>query len=65
MVRTKDLIGFHRGDLVEARHRWRDSYRGTIETLIPHQGILWLRHGPFSERKLIDSAEYEIWKLLP
>lgn len=59
----------HGGDVIEARHWLQGIYRGTVaycgtvESIAPHLGVLWLRQGPLRERKLVDTIEYELWKL--
>ena len=62
MVSAQNLSTLRRGETIEARHPWSGHYRGKIESLVPHKGILWIQHGPFNERKLIDSTEYQIWR---
>lgn len=61
LVRLNKLSTLHREKTVEARHQWSGYYRGRVESVVPRLNILWLQHGPFNERKLIDLTEYEIW----
>lgn len=61
LVRLNNLSTLHQGKPVEARHQWSDPYRGKVESVVPRLNILWLEHGPFNERTLIDLTEYEIW----
>jgi hypothetical protein len=62
-VRVADLNELCRGDTIEARTYDTLHYRGEIEVVVPHLGILWIRHGTWRERKLLDPTEYELWKL--
>jgi hypothetical protein len=63
MVRIDDLSGLQRGDTIEARTYETVHYRGEIELIAPRLGVLWLRHGSWRHRKLLDPADYELWKL--
>lgn len=63
MIRIQDLGTLRRGDTVEARHYGTVRYRGQIDAVVPHLGVLWLHHGPWKERTLLDATEYDIWKV--
>lgn len=62
-VRIADLSELRSGDTIEARHLGTVKFAGEVELVAAHLGILWLRHGSWHHRKLLDSAEYELWKL--
>lgn len=38
-------------------------YRGVADDVVPHRDVVWLRHGPWQERTLLEAAEYELWKV--
>ncbi|WJZ66361.1 hypothetical protein [Kocuria rosea] len=62
-TRIQDLARLHRGDTLEARRYGTVRYRGVVDDVVPHLDVLWLRHGPWQERTLLEAAEYELWKV--
>lgn len=62
-IHIQDLSALRRGDTVEARHYDTVHYRGEIDAVVPHLGVLWLRHGPWQDRTLLEVTEYALWKV--
>ncbi|MEX3510784.1 hypothetical protein VVR84_14700 [Kocuria carniphila] len=62
-TRIHDLARLHPGDTLEARRYGTVRYRGVVEEVAPHLDILWLRHGSWRERTILEAAEYELWKV--
>jgi hypothetical protein len=65
MTRLHDLTRLRHGDPVEARRYDTVHHRGRIDGLVPHLGILWLRHGPWQERVLLEATAYDPWRPAP
>lgn len=62
---TTTVTGLRTGDVVQAHQPGTLLvYQDRVELVAPHRGVLWIRHGVFNERKLIDANEYRIVKLL-
>lgn len=63
MIRVQDLTTLRRGDTVEARRYDTVRYRGEIDAVVPHLRVLWLHHGPWKDRTLLEATEYDLWKM--
>lgn len=61
-VLVKDLSHLKRGDTIEARRFDTVLFTGEVELVSPRLGVLWIRHGSWQNRKLLDSTEYHFWK---
>ncbi|MFF0991356.1 hypothetical protein [Kocuria nitroreducens] len=53
-----DLQSVHPGDRVEVWDRGVLRYRGRVEELVPHLGVVWIRETWTWERKMITVDDY-------
>jgi hypothetical protein len=61
-TRVHDLTHLRPGDLLQVRLQGTLLvYQGEVETVVPQQGVLWIRHGALHERKLIAASEYHLF----
>ncbi|GEO97563.1 hypothetical protein [Kocuria turfanensis] len=61
-TQVHDLSHLRPGDFVQARLPGTLLvYEGHVETVVPPQGVLWIRHGAFQERRLIALDEYDMF----
>ena len=60
---TTSLTQLRPGDVIEARKAGSLLvYQGEVDHIAPQRGVLWIRYGPFNERKLLDASEYQIYQ---
>ena len=57
------LADLRRGDTLEVHRYGTVRYRGIVDDIIPAQNIWWLRHGPWQERVLLETDEYELRRI--
>jgi hypothetical protein len=61
-TKVHDLSHLSPGDVLQVRRKGTlVDYQGEVETVVPQQGILWIRHGALHERKLITASEYDLF----
>lgn len=57
---TLDLAFVEPGDRLEARRQGTTHYQGIVEQLVPRLGVVWIREAGTGERKMLDTADFDL-----